>query len=437
MKNARIISVDLGSAYTKISLRRSWDDSSELMRGLPVALAQEENFQEEDFCIPSVVARISSARGARWLVGADAASQIPGPSVTVFRNWKAALFGADGAGSLSDGGLGVEEAVKVAVAFFKEVRAVVLHRNSAQIERFPVRVTVPKLRDAAEMEELMLRILGDAGWRGAEGRVTVFEPESNALGLLSRGRNATWVPPQQSFRPPPQRTVRLQQMLGPGLSASYRNMNDRYAILVTDVGAFTTDFGYVEFDTSFWTDNWNKPDIVQESVNLGIRQLDHGVLAHLPSDVQSYFSRGQPSEWDRRKQQLYAGKPQKIVVSDKQVTLGGEDQAAAVQEEIDNFARCVVEARDRFLKKYELRGANEETVTGGGSAISAVRGKLLERIRSETERVHDLWDREEPDNARAAGGRRLTPDEKDRRLSENRLLVRGGSALGGASVFFE
>ena len=34
MKNRRLISIDLGSAYTKISIRRDWNGESDLLRDL-------------------------------------------------------------------------------------------------------------------------------------------------------------------------------------------------------------------------------------------------------------------------------------------------------------------------------------------------------------------------------------------------------------------
>ncbi len=432
MKNPEIISIDLGSAYTKIGVRRSWDDTAVLVRGMPVALRDEE-----DFCIPSVVARVESPRGSRWLIGADAASQRPAQSVKVFRNWKAALFGSGTARSSAGHELGIDEAIGVAIAFFTELRSSLLMKLPADSRGWPVRVAVPSLGGSADMDTLILDLLQQAGWNGADGRTTVFEPESNALGFLSRGRNATWTPRQQSFRPRPELTIQMQRMLEPGLSSAFRRMAKCYAVLVSDVGAFTTDFGYVEFDTSFWTDDWNRPKIVQESVELGITQLDDCVLGLLPRDVQAYFANGQPAEWDRRKKQLYAGKEQRLVIAGKSVTLGGDDQAMAIQKQVASFAKRVCDERDRFLQRNELTIVHEEAVTGGGSAIAALRTRLLERIRTERRRVHDLWDPKEPDVAVAAGAGRMSADQRDRRLAENRLLIRGGSALGGASVFFE
>src|SRR5690606_3108997 len=86
MKNRTVLSIDLGSAYTKLAIRRDWHDESELLRDLPLAAP------DVDFCVPSVVARVSAPGGGRWLTGAEAAAQTPGEDVTIYRYWKARLF---------------------------------------------------------------------------------------------------------------------------------------------------------------------------------------------------------------------------------------------------------------------------------------------------------------------------------------------------------
>jgi hypothetical protein len=430
MKHAAIVSIDLGSAYTKIGIRRGWDDEAKLVHGLPIALTGEA-----DYCIPSVVARVERARGIRWLIGVDAANQIPGASVQIFRNWKAALFG--GTDRASKRSAAREESIEVAVAFFKQLREILYERILTDVRHLPVRVAVPKLRDASGEDDLVIGILRQAGWEPATCRPTVFEPESNAIGFLSRGRNRTWIPPQQSFRPPSQRTIKMQPMLEPGLSTAFRTMADHYAVLVTDVGAFTTDFGFVKFDSSFRDDAWNRPAINQQSVALGIRQLDERVLGLLEPDVREYFAKRPTSEWEWRKQDLYAGKPQRIVVANKTITIGGEFELEAIQDEIRSFAERVCEARTDFLREHALWKVHEEAVTGGGSAIRTLRDNLVATIKDAKRRAHDLWDPREPDAATAAGAGRMTPREKELRVIANRTLVRGGSAVGGASVFFE
>src|SRR5687768_3494651 len=107
-----VICVDLGSAYTKVSLRQSWDASTDLVRDL---VSQE---QAPTYCLPSVVARVERVGGDVWLTGESAAAQPPGPGVRLYPNWKASFFGRDYAGEEA----AAEEASEVAFHFFLQLR---------------------------------------------------------------------------------------------------------------------------------------------------------------------------------------------------------------------------------------------------------------------------------------------------------------------------
>ena len=90
MRNGQVLAIDLGSAYTKIAVRQGWNVNAMLIRGT----ALSDGAADEDYCIPSVVARV---RG-NWIAGADAANQVRGPGVEVYRNWKAGLFASGASG---------------------------------------------------------------------------------------------------------------------------------------------------------------------------------------------------------------------------------------------------------------------------------------------------------------------------------------------------
>lgn len=425
MENPSVVSIDLGSAYTKIANRDSWNSAGQLAYGLRAALKGEE-----DFCIPSVVARVDRERGTRWLIGADAANQMPSNKVQIFKNWKRALFAG------REGDVVHQQAIEVAVAFFTEIRHALGTRLSDG-RNAPVRVAVPRLAGAIDPAPVVKEILIRAGWDTTNSRMTVFEPESNAIGLLSRGRNQTWVPKQQNFAPPPKRMIFMQRMLEPGLSTAFRQMKREYTILVTDIGAFTTDFGLVRVDTSMKDDDWNRPEVVQQSVELGIQELDASILSVLEPSTQQYFEGMPAMEWELRKQQLYSGRPIRIVVDSKTLDVGDYVEGEAIKDQIRQFAKRVVSARQTFLRQHGISHVHEEAVTGGGSAVSLLRETLIDSIKTAKRSVHDLWDPNEPDIAIAAGAGRMTASEKDNRRWENRSLVRGGSAIGGASVFFE
>jgi hypothetical protein len=82
----------------------------------------------------------------------------------------------------------------VAVQFFRGLRESLEHSPYGDdVAASAVRVCVPRI-DVADMGGRVGRILDAAGWRPAHGRITVYEPESNACGMFARGRNATWYP---------------------------------------------------------------------------------------------------------------------------------------------------------------------------------------------------------------------------------------------------
>src|SRR5689334_17767535 len=88
MRNREIVSIDLGSGYTKISVRQGWDARTMLLDDLPLAP------REQTFCLPSVVAMVQRPGDNRWVIGSEAAALKPGAGVHIFRNWKASLFRA-------------------------------------------------------------------------------------------------------------------------------------------------------------------------------------------------------------------------------------------------------------------------------------------------------------------------------------------------------
>mgnify|MGYP006196712187 CR=1 FL=1 len=123
MQNRSVLSIDLGSAYTKLAIRRDWHDESDLLRHLPLATS------DVDFCIPSVVARVENAGATRWLTGAEAASRPPGEDVTIYRYWKARLFAEHPEEQATHDSLGrsgeghdLDDYEEVAVQFFRGLR---------------------------------------------------------------------------------------------------------------------------------------------------------------------------------------------------------------------------------------------------------------------------------------------------------------------------
>jgi hypothetical protein len=303
-----------------------------------------------------------------------------------------------------------------------------------------VRVCVPKLESYQGAEDRIVGILERAGVRPARGRATVFEPESNAAGVLTRGRNATWFPPRVSFMPSPGRALQLRDMLEPeGLLEAFRRVSGSFGVLVIDIGGFTTDFGYVEFDTSFRSDDWQRPDIVQSSYELGIRELDHAIYEALSAEAQEAVGALSSSEWDAHKARLYGGEAVRLPTPGGGTVLLGEGKdAGKVAAAMAEFADRVTRARDHFREGFVRGPINAQTLTGGGAMIPPIREALAQALSAEEGiQASDLLDPEEPRRTLAQRDRHVEDTEVRARTGRNLELVRGGSAIGGSSVFFE
>lgn len=443
VKNRRLVSIDLGSAYTKVAIRRDWNAGSDLLRNLPLAS------DEVDFCVPSVVARVESGGTTRWMIGAAAAALTPGDGISIHRYWKARLFSTGSPAQVSRDQMGQsadvsgrEDYERIAVEFFRGLREG-LERSpyGEDVASSAVRVCVPRI-DAPDMDARVGGILDAAGWRPARGRVTVYEPESNACGMFARGRNATWYPPAAPFTPRAGRSLHLVKMLEPeGLLQALRRMAGSFGVLVIDIGGFTTDFGYVEFDTSFSSDDWHRPTIIQQSYELGIRELDQAIYDSLDEDAQREIRQLSPSQWDAAKVDLYRGAPVAPVAlggGGNGRPLGGAEVAAKTTEALRRFAERVITVRDTFLRDYVRGPINAQTLTGGGSMIAPLHRAVVQALATDEDaRVYDLLDEEEPRRTLESRGGRVDEQAIEERARRNQELVRGGSAIGGSSVFFE
>jgi hypothetical protein len=210
-------------------------------------------------------------------------------------------------------------------------------------------------------------------------------------------------------------------------------------VLVVDIGGFTTDFGYVEFDTSFSSDDWHRPRIVQQSYELGIRELDQAIYDSLDEDAQRAIRRLSPGEWDALKVDLYRGVPVTIDVGGGTPRwIGGGEDAERTAAALRDFASRLITVRGTFLRDHVRGPINAQTLTGGGSMIAPLHRAVVQALAADGDaRMYDLLDEDEPRQTLGLRGGRVDEREVEARARRNQELVRGGSAIGGSSVFFE
>jgi hypothetical protein len=433
MKNAKVICVDFGSAYTKVAMRSTWDGRAKLTKEIPIAPP------DATFCVPSVVARVERGGKTRWAIGQNAADLREGDAVRIYRNWNAELLTDDEPR---------REVKEAATAFFELLKDAMAKQGLPVLgKNCRTRVCIPKFEDAGRSKRRIIAFMSKAGWSLEEDRPTVYEPESNAIGVFSRGRNVTWYPAYPVLSK--ERHPHLRDMFsGSGMLGAIRRAimegtDDKHRVLVVDVGAFTTDFSYMEFDC----DLDKKPEITQQSQRIGVGELDRLVRERLRPEVREAFEVSKSANWESIKQRLYRQEPQAILNADKKMLIIGEGlEAATIQEVVRSFADRIAAVECEFRRDFAKDRINGYVLTGGGAMIPLVREIVLKAAQdSGTGRIYDLLDKDEPRSIwsglllkkSADGQNRYDEREVELRLRENQELMRGGSAMGGCSVFFE
>lgn len=448
------ISIDFGSAYTKVAIRRHLNQPSQLV--IEDSLVQDP----QRFCIPTLAAADERAGKTRWAFGPDAMQIVQGDGIRVYRNWKSHLFTAPGRlqGKLPT----TAQRSEIRVASRRtsetawasspvehtalEIKAVTLRYFSwlrkflegpcsslgiTDLSLVPVRLCVPAFGmsereegNYSSAEELLLHVLSEAGWNPADERPIVTEPQSNAVGIYTQGANATWTPSGPRGR----KYIHFQQMFGfggylPALrTRSLLHGEQNHCVLVVDVGAFTTDLAFLDFDL----DQEEKPPCIQyESQALGVQRLDLSVLEALPTAKATKVKRLDTRRWEELKRSLYVDQaPYRL----EGATVGAGTEGSAIQKLVHDFAEQITEFINDFLRQNQITQLQEVILTGGGNMIPEICSLLMEGLLKrglDTRLVHS------PIGDVNGNSARFFHRAIDARF------VRGASGIGGASVYFE
>jgi hypothetical protein len=468
----RVFCIDFGSSYTKVALRRDPGADAGLIRTDFAAVG------EADFCFPSAVG--VERQGNRHVAVCGPAVLSSSFAGGVHVHWKKRVFSTEpgrpprkppldaflesaellevaakygvtptqvvhlqnlvaNARALSAGPLaGAAEpdaqnrafAAPLAYNYFCWLRDRVIEAcgrlklDGLDPATIPTRIAVPAFAHGKELEahpgcQLLLGALAKAGWRMHPDRPVVSEPYSNALGVLTGGANVV-----------SKSRVQLSRMFGKGplitvLSkpADYPS----YRALVVDVGAFTTDFATVTLKPEGQT--VDDPDIAfvvsQHSVPLGVTDLDARMTEYLPKEKRDWLTKtALPVEWEGFRRAVYTdSKPYRTVAVGP---IGGAADADAVRAGFEVYCQQLLVEAQKFCAGLEPVKLEELILTGGGNCIPTVRDALVGATRGggrEFAKVH------------APGLKKGTLSTPTHPLKED--LARGGSALGGASIYHE
>jgi hypothetical protein len=476
-----ILCLDFGSAFTKVGLRLRPDDPSDLLT------EETLNFDEDRCCIPSVVAANLPGKATPWLCGVAAVDLKEEHGFRVFRNWKPQLFAPPPEGGPADKvtaflgrldelgrrerllaelaarhgleaaavralaeahGMSLEELQQAAerwggprplrdgaqtqpptppgptihpevreaaLQYFTWLRAfigrVCRRQGVEKLRAVKTRLCIPAFAAQAGAREDLVELLREAGWTMHEHRPILPEPLANAIGVMTGGKNRRRLVNGRMV-------IDLAAMFGDGgFLRTLTGKQDQAGILAIDVGAFTTDFTLIEVGAAAGPDRCR---IHTRSEPGGVAALDRRVMSCLAPDQVEAIAGLSFRHQEAFRQAVYVrNKPYKPSASE----VIGPLELDRIQEEMRRFAAELAGLLFEFLRSVPI-SVHDLILTGGGNNIPAVRDQLLERLQGlDVPKVHL------PD----PGARHALPG---RHILDQRL-VRGGSAIGGTSIFFD
>lgn len=469
----RVFSIDLGSSYTKVALRRDPSADGELIqmpRGLP---------GQVDFVFPSAVGverqggrnvpvfgrEVMTRRfqpGAlhtdwkkRLFAPPEQAGPPPKPpldrfldsprlvelaaefgvtsgQVEVLRNLLANARALAGTPAAPPAKSAADRSVvgPLAYHYFRWLMEQVvetcrgLKLDGLDPATIPARVLVPAFAPEGELADhpgcrLLLDALKRAGWRVHPTRPVMSEPYANAIGVLTGGSSVVL-----------KGKAHLGRMFGrcpfitclkdPAHHPSYR-------AVVIDVGSFTTDFAAVTLDTQGTpvTDPDATFTVRQQSVRMGVSNLDDRVLGCLPKEKRDWLtSSADLIVLEGFREAVYSrGKPYKSIEAG---SIGGGSEAEAVAGELEAFNRELTVEVEKFCGEMGPVKQQELILTGGGCMIPRVRDAVITAAGGGKRTFI---------KTHAPGLKKGTIDGHHNGFKED--MARGGSALGGASIYFE
>ncbi len=443
-----MLCIDFGNSFTKVAIRKGSECQSRLLADVGV--------QTDDIlyaCVPTVAAHLDSDG---WYFGLDVEKfqdQIEG--LTVYRNWKPEFFktannqllpGISGLAQqqpqLKKRGRTKKNAAPpaptidfhaIGIGYFRWLRefwdGACIKATGKPCSALPVRVTLPSFGAQSGAELKLKNILTEAGWKFDDVFPVLPEPLANVIGALSNGANHRHPKVQQADYGQMFRETGLFHRMRQAVMA---NGNKVAWTLIVDVGGFTTDFAMLgidltELSAELMAEIDGKPGLKHHSNALGIADLDRRVQDVLPAAKRLAFTELIAKPGTRRLEGFHEtvyGRTTRQVVKRGIVIGETESERTAIREVIAKFAGEVAERTEEFLSHYNYDRVDDVILTGGGTMISEVRDTLMTRLKYYGYGVA---------HCHIPTGEDAKPPF--RRLSKE--LPRGGTAIGGTSLYFD
>jgi hypothetical protein len=484
------LSIDFGNSYTKVGFRTTRNRLSDVLNG-----GEDLPFDEDHICIPTVAARTIRRGREQWHYGTEVKEGLKADSIQVYRNWKPRFFQGhetrlrEGQGQVrvecSDGSEGewgkfTDEQLETLVAMGtlfpakqKEVQEVLKMRKASHREQdlecdyemigrgffswlrgfveplcrnhgiatagaIPVRITLPSFgANSARAQQTLLKILRETGWNPTANRPALPEPVANLIGTFSGGRNKIWRAP----KPGSPECCNLHEMIGGSslfkairefVLSSRGSRPPIYWILIADLGGYTCDLAMVGFDLDNVEVHLDgkvdgKKLLGHYSEPIGVHDLDQRVRQVLTEEHRKGFE-GLSADVDgRRIEGFHRVVYRELRPYDTGKGLIGRTthETSRITDAVHQFAEHVATIAIRFLLIEQYDHIDELILTGGGCQIPLV-GEAIER-------------KLQPYNLKQSHVPVLpvATSTKHRCHELERKLVRGATALGATSVFFD
>ncbi|HEV2693037.1 MAG TPA: hypothetical protein VG347_09110 [Verrucomicrobiae bacterium] len=264
---AATLSVDLGASYTKVSYRPKIASR----RQTPIRCrSQNPHFGRQ---LPHSVACDPYRQGRQTLVfGRDAALLPTTPGMNRYINWKSNFF-REGNDEHS------VEATIIAVHFFGWLRER-LASSGINPEQCETRVAIPAFEGKEKKAQMLAKCMELSGWKSIK-ILMATDPHANTIGIYTSGKNVVGiVQGHDEALPQYRRMFGQNEYIQAALNMIHFNASPILKILIVDIGAFTTDFALLTFDTRAEDDGLQH--IEESSHALGvINQLDRCVFGKL------------------------------------------------------------------------------------------------------------------------------------------------------------
>jgi len=439
------LSIDFGNAFTKVAVRPEVPGSSAHVSHPDLQFDRGLNV-----CIPTTAVKIGNGSLARWYFGADA-MDVPfnRPGCHFFHDWKHDFFqtaernlegnilgnaaAVGNSGPVRGCAVSADELDRIARGFFEWLRLFLddrlAERNLPPVRNFITRIAIPAFALDSEPEARLLAILGECGFRTAYVQPTLPEPLANALGIFTGGRNVATE--DATIDPSLFEGTRMIEAMR--ARAAHRAGPLTFWTLAADLGAYTLDMAVIGFSTtdpsrSLMDTYYGKERFALFSEPLGVADLNHRIRSVLEPANRPVFDaviRGSdPGELHLLQDNLFHWRRPFLPRGASQ-PLGDSREGERIQEEVERFAQEAGFKIQRFLKRYQYNRIDEVVLTGGGMYLPAIRDAVF-RAAERLGATHAYVPVRAGDQPSLHVFTPLTG-----------LQVRAGTAIGGASVFFD